>query len=202
MSAKLFSLAMGEIADRYVDEALAYQAPVRRRTGRLLRRALAACLALMVALGTAMVVSAELRQTVLGWITRQYETFTHYAYPEEAADTPFVPHGLTEVPPGYTEVSRICDEDIGMQMTVYRHEASGRQLLYTVSSSGSAFVEAEGCTVQAAEVDGAAATLYLPADVAGDGCIVWTRGGLFFYLSGSLTPEELVHYAACLQPEP
>lgn len=200
MSQKLFSQAMSQIADRYVDEALTYQAPVRRRTGRLLRRVLAACLALMVALGTAMVVSAELRQTVLGWITRQYETFTHYAYPE-AADTTFVPHALTEVPPGYTEVSRVCDEEVGMQLTVYRHGESGKQLLYSVSSGGSAFVETDGCTTRQAEVDGATATLYLPEDAAGDSSIVWTRGGLFFYLSGSLTPEELIHYAACLQPE-
>lgn len=198
MRAKLFSLAMGEIGDRYIVEALTYQAPAKRRGAKALRMALAACLAMVLALGVAMAVSTELREAVTGWCKAQYASFTHYEY-RDADSAAFVPHQLTEIPSGYAEASSICDEEIGQQMTFYQNE-DGRSCFVSVSTGGNTFVETEGCTIRPVEVDGAAGELYLPDDAAKDSSLVWTRGNMFFCISGRFTPEELVYYAERFHP--
>lgn len=206
MSFALFSLAMNEIGDRYIEEALTYQAPAKRRRMRpLLRMALAACLALLLTLGTAMAVSAELRGIVAGWVRAQYETFTHYEYrggteaPAEPG-TGFIPHELTELPPGYTEISRICDEELGQQIMIYQNEDSGSACFVSAGTGGHAYVETEGCTIRPVDIAGAAGELYIPDDPAKDSSIVWTKGDMFFCISGGFTPEELLYYAERFQP--
>ena len=202
---------MNEISDHYIEEALTYQAPVKcHRARALLRMALAACLAIIMGVGTALAVSAEFREAVFGWFKEQYETFTHYEYrEEEETDKPdadiseiFVPHYLTEVPPGYTEINDICDEETGMQLVIYRNEDNGKQFLFSASSWGDSYVEAEGYTIQPVEVAGIAGELYIPDDPTKDSCIVWMKENMFFYISGYFTPEEMVYYAECLQPVP
>lgn len=97
MSARRFSHAMSELDARYIEEALTYQASAKRRRARsFVRAALAACLALILTLGTAMAVSAAFREATADWVKR-YESFTHYAYRSaDAPDTGFVPHRLDE----------------------------------------------------------------------------------------------------------
>ena len=210
MSAEVFSLAMNEISDRYIEEALTYQAPAKHlRAKPLLRMVLAACLALIMALGTAMSVSAEFREAVFGWIKEQYETWTHYEYREEeetgkpdADSETFVRHYLTEVPPGYTEIVNDIDTEIGQQLIVYQNEENGNMCFVAARSGGDAYVEAEGYTIQPVEVAGVTGELYLADDPAKDNCIVWLKEEMFFYISGYFTPEELVYYAECLQPVP
>lgn len=211
MSAEVFSLAMSEISDRYIEEALTYQAPAKRlRVKPLLRVALAACLALIMALGTAMAVSTEFCEAVFGWIKEQYETWTHYEYREEEetgkpdADISeiFVPHYLTEVPPGYTEIDSVFDEEVGQQLIVYRNEEDGKMCFVSAGSGGHAFVEAEGNTIQPVEVAGVTGEIYLPDDPTKDSCIIWMKETMYFYISGYFTPEELVYYAERLQPVP
>lgn len=210
MSVELFTLAMGEISNRYIEEALTYQAPAKQRRAKFfLRMALAACLAVIMALGTAMAVSAEFREAVFGWFKEQYETFIHYEYLKEENDDPtveisevFVPHRLTEVPPGYTEIVNDIDMEIGQQLIVYQNEENGNMCFAAASSGGNAFVEAEGYTIQPVEVAGVTGELYLADHPEKDNCIVWLKEELFFYISGYFTPEELVYYAERLQPAP
>lgn len=198
MNPKLFSLAMNEIGERYIEEALTYQAPAKHRRAKLLRMALAACLAMVLALGTAMAVSDTFRQAVAGWVRAQYETFTHYRYGGEGSAA-FVPYRLTELPAGYAETGSICDEEIGQQMIFYQN-GDGRSCFVSVSAGGNAFVETEGTVVLPVEVDGAAGEVYLPDDAAKDSSLVWAKDDLFFCISGHFTPEELVYYAERLRP--
>lgn len=211
MNLKLFSLAMNEISDHYIEEALTYQAPAKHfRVKPLLRMALAACLALIMALGTAMAVSAEFREAVVGWFKEQYETWTHYEYREEEetgkpdADISeiFVPHYLTEVPPGYTEIVNDIDMEIGQQLIVYQNEENGNMCFAAASSGGNAFVEADGYTIHPVEVAGVIGDLYIPDDPADDGVIIWMKDHMLFYIAAHFTPEEFVYYAERLQPAP
>lgn len=209
MSLTRFSLAMNEIGERYIEEAMTYRAPAKRhRAKSLLRMALAACLAMILTLGTAMVVSAAFREAVVGWIKEQYETYTHYEYrateesnaPDAQDSVGFVPYRLTEIPSGYTETDNICDGESGQQLTIYRNETDGKACLVSVGIGGNAFVEVKGHTIQPVEVAGEAGELYLPDDPTKDSSIVWTKEDLFFCISGCFAPEELAYYAACLQP--
>lgn len=211
MSAELFSLAMNEISDCYIEEALTYQAHTKHyRAKSMLRIVLVACLAVIMVLSTALMASAELREIVFGWIKEQYETWTHYEYREEEetgkpdADISeiFVPYYLTEVPPGYTEIVNDIDMEIGQQLIVYQNEENGNMCFAAASSGGNAFLEAEGYTIQSVEVAGVAGELYIPDDPTKDSCIVWMKEKMFFYISGYFTLEEMVYYAECLQPAP
>lgn len=202
MNCRRFSLAMNEIGDRYIEEALAYQAPAKPRP--LLRMALAACLAAVMVLGTAMAVSAGFREVVVGWFKEQYEAFIHYEYRGQTGDdgmrTGFVPHRLTEIPPGYTQTDHLCDEKLGRQFTVCRNETEGKAFFVSAGTGGNAYLEAEGCTIRPVEVAGTAGELYLPDDPAKNSSIVWMKGDMFFCISGPFTPEELVYYAERLRP--
>lgn len=215
MSAEVFSLAMNEISDCYIEEALTYQAPAKHlRAKPLLRMALAACLALIMALGTAMSVSAEFREAVFGWIKEQYETFIHYEYrgaeedydPDAEIADIFIPHVLTEVPPGFIEKDSICDKDVGHQFTFYWNEEKGQQCIVSAVAgherTGNVFVEEEGYTIHPVEVAGVLGDLYIPDDPNDDGVIVWMKDHMLFYIAAHFTPEELVYYAECLQPVP
>ena len=71
MSTYLFSLAMSQVSDRYVEEALTYQAAVRTRRRVWLRYLGAACLTLVLGFGLALTVSADTRDAVFGWIKEQ-----------------------------------------------------------------------------------------------------------------------------------
>lgn len=203
MSSKLFSLAMNELGDRYIEEAISYQASTKHyRTRSLLRMALVACLVLLLTFGTAMAASAELRETVVGWFREQYESFMHYEYrnEEENSTVGFVPHHLTEIPPGYTETDNICDKELGQQLIIYRNETEGRAFLVSAGIGGNAFVDVDGCTLRPVEVSGSTGELYLPNDPTRDSSIVWTKEDMFFCISGCFTPDELLHYAECFQP--
>ncbi|MBQ7898390.1 MAG: DUF4367 domain-containing protein [Bacteroidales bacterium] len=209
MSTELFSLAMNEISDCYIEEALTYQAHAKYyRAKSMLRIALVACLAVIMVLSTALVVSAELREIVFSWIKEQYGTFTHYEYREEedtvkpdiSISETFVPYYMAEVPSGYTEITNECDEEIGMQLVVCRNEDNGKQFIFTASSIGNAYVETEGYTIQLVEVAGVTGELYVPDDTTKDSCLVWTKENMFFYISGFFTQEEMVYYAECFQP--
>lgn len=208
MNPKLFSLAMSEIGDKYIEEAMTYQAPSKRRVRPLLRIALAACLAIIMVFGTAMAVSAEFREAVVGWINEQYETFTHYEYfgepktddPDDEGSVGFVPHMLTEVPPGYAEAESICDKDAGQQIIIYRNDADGKVCFVSAGSGGNAYVESTGCTIRPVVVSGAEGQLYIPDDPTKDSCIAWTKDNMFFYISGDFTSEELIYYAERFQP--
>ena len=213
MSAQLFSLAMSEIGDHYIEEAVNYQVTKRqRKVKQLFRMALAACLAIIMGLGTVLVVSAEARETVFGWVKEQYESFAHYEYHDEkendVSDTEisagFVPYGLTELPPGYTELDGICDEELGQQFTVYWNEEKGYQCVVSVvvgnGSTGDVFMQSEGYTLQPVTVAGVTGELYIPDDPAKDGGIVWSKENRFFYIIGHFTQEEFIYYAERLQP--
>lgn len=205
MSTERFSLAMNEISDRYIEEALTYQAPARRHHSKALGMVLAACLALIIALGTAMAVSPQFRQVVTGWFKEQYEAFTHYEYrndPAAEGSTGFIPHRLAEIPPGYTETDHICDMASGQQLTVYRNETDGRACLITAGTDGNAYVESEGCTIRPVEVAGTAGELYIPDDPAKDSSLVWMKGSMFFCISGHFTPGAMVYYAERFLPLP
>jgi len=215
MSAELFSLAMGEISDRYIEEALTYQAPVKKhRAKSFLRVTLAACLAIIMALGTAMAVSAEFREAVFGWFKEQYQSFIHYEYrgaeEDHESDTEiadiFIPHVLTEVPPGFVIRDSTCDEDVGHQHTIYWNEEKGQQCIVVAiaghESTGNLFVEEEGYTIHPVEVAGVIGDLYIPDDPTNDGVIIWMKDHMLFYIAAHFTPEELVYYAERLQPAP
>lgn len=215
MSPKLFSLAMNEISDRYVEEALTYQAPAKcHRARALLRMTLAACLAIIMGVGTALAVSAEFREAVFGWFKEQYQTFIHYEYrgteEDHEADTEvadiFIPHVLTEVPPGFVIRDSTCDEDVGHQLTFYWNEEKGQQCIVVAvaghESTGNVFVQEEGYTIRPVEVAGVLGDLYIPDDPDDDGAILWMKDHMLFYIAAHFTPEEFVYYAERLQPAP
>lgn len=70
MSAELFTDAMNEISDKYINEAINYHCAAKRRPViRWFGRSVAvACLAIVLCFGTVMAVSAEARAAVSGWV--------------------------------------------------------------------------------------------------------------------------------------
>lgn len=213
MSVELFSLALGEISECYIEEALSYQAPAKHiRVRSVLRMALAACLTMIMVMGMALVASAELREVVFGWLKEPYKSFTHYEYNEieepydqdtEIADV-FIPYELTEVPPGFEIRDSIYDEELGQQVMFYWNEEKGQQCIVLACAGqrggGNVFVEEEGYTIHPVEVAGVIGDLYIPDDPTNDGCIVWMRENMFFFIAAHFTPEEFVYYAERLQP--
>lgn len=199
MSTYLFSLAMSQVSDRYVEEALTYQAAVRTRRRVWLRYLGAACLTLVLGFGLALTVSADTRDAVFGWIKEQLRSFTHYEYvaeeTEDDSQAEAAPprYYLSNVPEGYVEAS--YTEDGYFQMCIWFHPDNGMMVLAISSGDGSHFFVQEEAAVQTVQVGDGTGDLYLPADPEEESGLIWTVGDTIFYMSGHFTPEEMVALA-------
>lgn len=215
MNARLFSFAMSEIDDRYVEEALTYQASARtRRRHTWLRYLAVACLVAILSFGTALAVSPEVREAVFGWFKEQHESFTHYEYHAPEESTPASGGGeqqtypryiLSQLPEGYREVDSSYDEILPAQATIYQGEDSSMLFfLVTIGTEdgGNLFVQEEGNTIQQVEVAGVTGDLYIPDDPADYPCLVWAKDGVLFSLGGGLTREELIALAERVEKIP
>ena len=88
MTASVFSDAMGEISEKYIMEAVAYQ-PKKKYIIWPRVRSAAVCFLLAVLLtGSAILTfSVEARAAFFGWVREQYENFYVYFFEGEAAVT-------------------------------------------------------------------------------------------------------------------
>lgn len=174
-----------------------------RRTGHpYLYRVLqtAACFVLIATLsfGSVLVVSAEARAAVWGWIKETYEQFVVYFVEDESASSQSeVEYQLEWLPEGYSFQQEI--EDPFGKLILYSNSESQRLTFSYLDQSIDTVFLAEGVEYiqHHPVVNGAVADVYLATDENESNAIVWvdSKTETLLYITGYVPEEDLIRMA-------
>ena len=174
-----------------------------RRTGHpYLYRVLqtAACFVLIATLsfGSVLVVSAEARAAVWGWIKETYEQFVVYFVEDESASSQSeVEYQLEWLPEGYSFQQEI--EDPFGKLILYSNSESQRLTFSYLDQSIDTVFLAEGVEYiqHHPVVNGAVADVYLAPDENESNAIVWvdSKTETLLYVTGYVPEEDLIQMA-------
>lgn len=198
MNAQVFSEALGEISEKYIEEALTYQRPAKRKRTRIwLKRCIAACLVLVLCFGTLLATSETVSAAFFGWLKETYEMLSAYRSPNNGDTSSKVKeYQLGWIPDGYSEVS--MDEINGSVTTLYANEED-QQLTFAYindSSSCDLFVDTSQVTKHKVEVNGCSADLFISDTPDVSNGIVWiNEHNTAIYISAFLDGDELIQLA-------
>jgi len=199
MTTKTFSHALGEINDKYVNEAIAYQCK-KKKVFSVRHKWLSqvACFFLVILLtGSAILTfSVEARAAFFGWVREQYEVFYEYFFEGEATVTDPEKYELGWLPEGYTFFSSY--EIPGGEGIVYTDENDYVvSFTYTSNISGGTafFVDGVDYEQKSVTVNGCHADVYIATDANQTSSIVWTSGEILFYISAPLDETGLITMA-------
>lgn len=200
MTTKTFSHALGEINDKYVNEAIAYQCEKKKVFSvrhKWLSRV--ACFFLVILLtGSAILTfSVEARAAFFGWVREQYENFYVYFFEGDAAVTEPAKYELGWVPENCIFVTSY--ETAGGEVYVYTDERDTLiQFSYTSDpDKENTYVEHNGAQDIKATVNGHPAEIFVsPNEDKTDG-IVWTDpdNNTLFFISGHFDEDTLIRMA-------
>lgn len=198
MNAQIFSDALGEISEKYIEEALTYQRPAKRkRTHIWLKRCIAACLAIVLCFGTLLATSETVSAAFFGWLKETYEMFFVYRSPGGAATSAeLMTYRPGWVPEGYSEDEAIA---VGNGEAVYYTNEQGMFMTFSYADNSSAtgfFVDVSQTTKYQVEVNGCSADLFISNDPNASSCIMWiNEHNTAFYISAFLDGDELIQLA-------
>lgn len=204
MSAQNFSLAMGEISDKYVNEAIAYHCekkqPFSNRHKWLTR---VACLFLVLLLsgGAVLTFSVEARAAFFGWVWQQYEAFYEYFFEGDADETTSAGYELAYAPEGFTFMTSFEIE--GGETYLYSNE-QGEIAQFSYSSNPSylkIYVKTADYEHHAVTINGLPGDLYIASDNSEANELLWTdnANGTIFHISAPVGEAELVAMAEGVQ---
>lgn len=198
MNSQIFFDAMGEINDKYIETALTYQCPVKRKGICLwFKRGIAACLVLGLCFGAILTTNEAASAAFFGWLKEAYELFSVYRSPNNGGASPEAKeYQLGWIPDGYSEVSmREADDTV---ITRYANEED-QQLTFTYiidSSSYNLFVDTSQVTKHEVDVNGCSADLFISDNPDVSNGIVWiNEHNAAISISAFLDEDELIKLA-------
>ena len=204
MNAHTFSLALGEINDKYVNEAIAYHCEQKKHFSVLhkwLTRV--ACLFLVLLLGGTAVLtfSVEARAAFFGWVRQQYEAFYEYFFEGDADETVSVGYELAYTPEGFAFMTSFEIE--GGETYLYSN-GQGAIAQFSYSSNPSylkMYVKAADYKHHAVTINGLPGDLYIASDNSEANELLWTdnASGTIFHISAPVGETELIAMADGVQ---
>lgn len=198
MTASVFSDAMGEISEKYIMEAVAYQQKKKYIIWPRVRSA-AVCFLLAVLLtGSAILTfSVEARAAFFGWVREQYENFYVYFFEGEAAVTDPAKYELGWMPENCVFVTSY--ETAGGEVYIYTDERDTLiQFSYTSDPDNeNTYVTHDGAEEIKVTVNGHPAEIFIsPSEENTDG-IIWADPdtSALFFISGHFDEETFIRMA-------
>lgn len=168
----------------------------RGRTRKLVQRAAAVILAVLVGLGGWLAVDQEARAAFFGWVREVYETHIVYRFNGEASAGELPVYRIGWLPEGYEEVSSAGTDT--MWGYVYRDQDTDLTFMYHFMSEGEAGrlsgVDSEG---EPLEVNGHSGHFYIGTEESPSNALIWVDEDqdILFMLSGLLSCEDMLHIA-------
>lgn len=162
---------------------------------RILQRAAAIFLAVLIGTSTWLAVDTEARAAFFRWCKEMYETYVVYRF---SGDKPmqsaaYCPDWL---PAGYAETSTLSVP--GLTQIMYQNQ-EGNQIIfhYIPMQQGTAAVVPETSTFKAVKINGFYGELYLESDPAKASVLTWfdDQANLAFTISGCLQEDDILHIA-------
>lgn len=167
MTPELFSDAMNEIGEKYVEEALTYKRPAQRSFwSKLAKRAAMVALVALLALSGFAAASPAARAAMIHWVETWTGSQVSYEYAGDAptGELPF--YAITALPDGYTLDEDMSYEDSGFRQLCYR---SGDDLIlfsyiYMQDDSFSYYDMGEDTEISEVTVNGCKGKFFLASD--------------------------------------
>lgn len=158
-----------------------------------------ACILLVILLGfsSALVISAEAREAIFGWIRQQYESFYEYFF-EGQQDNEATPQYYPEWMPDDYEYETTFEIVGGESLIYIGPNGTIAEFTYsTTPENSSMFIESVDCEQRTVWINGVEGILYLPADSSQAGGILWTddSGDTIFHVSASVEVDILIKIA-------
>ncbi len=160
----------------------------------------AACLLLIATLsfGSVLVVSAEARAAVWGWVKETYEQFiVYFVEGESVSSRSKVKYQMAWIPEGYSFQQEL--EDPFGKTILYSNANSQRLTFSYLEQSKDTVVSAEGVEYiqHHPVVNGVMADVYLAPDENESNAIVWVepKTETLLYITGYVTEEDLIQMA-------
>ena len=209
MRMETVSLALGEVDERFITEAIHYHCKTKRRSlqSKLAHTAAMVALTAALTLGVLMAASPSIRAAVIHWAVEWYDTQIVYRF--SGKPDPFAPlprYEVTALPEGYEpykdEIITPDSYDIGYV------NADGELFWfgYQRMEQGGVLAiqeETEGMVVYDVTVNGLKGRVYCSPDAEQHNIIVWIdeENNLEFDISGFLGKDELLRIAESVRLE-
>lgn len=204
MSAQEFSLAMGEISDKYINEAIAYHCekkqsfPVRHKW---LTRAACLFLVLLLSGSAVLTFSVEARAAVFGWMKQQIDGFYVYFFEGNASVTDPARYELSWIPKNCVFITSY--ETVGGEVYIYTDEKDTLiQFSYTSDPNNEKMYVSHDEDIRIeATVNGNPAEILISQNERITNGIIWqdTKTNALFFISGPFDTETLIKMAESVQ---
>ncbi len=201
MSAKDFSLAMGEISDKYINEAINYTAASKsKRTAAwhfpLSKRAVAIIAVIVVLFTTACSVDA-IREPIVQFVIKVYETFTEYGFEGDRSETITKEYRLSDVPDGFTRTDYF-KEDAIISATYKNENGDTIAFKQSVTADTALSVDNEHLAIEIVEVAGREVRLHTDDDVI---VAIWLEDTYMFeiFCDGDFDKETMIELIEAVQ---
>lgn len=199
MSDKLFSEAMGELSDKYITEAINYNAKKKEQNIFFWakRYAAVACIVLILGFGLLMSFSSEARAAVLGWVSEFYEENVYKIFfAGEAEETVGLKYELGWLPEGTEFVTKY---DIpGGESYIYTDETELLiNFLYSSDPDSVYYLIANDATKQEVTVNGLPGEVFISPSEEETNTIVWSDNSIpiMFSFTAEYDVETLIKVA-------
>lgn len=198
MNAKEFSLALGEIDDKYLNEAIDYHREKRPPFTARKRLLHAACLFLVVLLGGTILLTsnAEVRAAFFGWVRQQHETLYAYFFEGNITISEQTKYELGYVPEGCIFVTSY--ETAGGETYIYTDETNTLMQFFYISAPNNENLYDDGVDYEKTEVtvNGNTGEIYLDPSGEKTNAVVWSdASGTLFTVSGRFDADTLLKMA-------
>lgn len=200
MNAKEFSLALGDIGDKYLNEAIAYHCekkPSFATRHKWLTRV--ACVFIVVLLsGTAVLAySAEARAAFFGWVRQQYGNFYEYFFDGEVAVTEAKVYELGWFPENLELI--YSGDTAGGKVYIYDDETDALIQFSYISEPNNEKLYVDGVDYEKCEatINGNHAEIYISTNPEETNGIIWadTSTNTLFSISGNFDKDTLIKMA-------
>ncbi len=201
MSAKDFSLAMGEISDKYINEAINYTATSKSKRAAVwhfpLSKHAVAIIAVIVVLSTTVFSVEAIREPIVKFFVEVYETFIEYTFEGDKSETITKEYRLSDVPDGFTQTDYFKEDAI--ISATYKNE-NGDTIAFeqSVTADTALSVDNEHLAIEIVEVAGREVRLHTDDDVI---VAIWLEDTYMFeiFCNGNFDKEIMIALIEAVQ---
>ena len=195
MNAQTFSLALGEISDKYINEAINYttaEKPTQHTVRRFhfSKRAVAIVAIIAALLTTACSVKA-FREAITEFILGVYDSFYDLYLEYDSPDTIEQRYCFVTYPEGFEEISNEVEEHLTFAIQELQNADGDTIVLSQTCGTGSLGIDNEKGTLETLDVNGMEVLLYV---YDRNNAAFWVNNSYFFTLAyyGDIDTQSMI----------
>ena len=200
MTSKTFSHALGEINDKYVNEAIAYQCKKKKVLSvqqKWLSRVACVFLAILLTGSAVLTFSVEARAAFFGWVREQYENFYVYFFVGGATVSDPVKYELGWLPDGCVYVTTIESENGEILIYTDEHDTLIRFSYDRATDSSNLSVDSAGNETIPVKINGNPGEISIYPSEDETDHIAWidSETNTLFFITGHFDQETFIKMA-------